>query len=52
MRGAGRAIAAATLLILAGTVNIIYGIGALGDANIFHGGQRSSSPTSTRWAGS
>jgi hypothetical protein len=40
MRGAGRAIFAATLLILAGTVNIIYGIGALGDANIFHGGQR------------
>ena len=40
MRGVGRAIFAATLLILAGTVNIIYGIGALGDANIFHGGQR------------
>ena len=40
MRGVGRAIFAATLLILAGTVNIIYGIGALGDANIFQGGQR------------
>ena len=40
MRGAGRAIFAATLLILAGTVNIIYGIGALGDANIFQNGQR------------
>jgi hypothetical protein len=40
MRGVGRAIFAATLLILAGTVNIIYGIGALGDANIFHNGQR------------
>jgi hypothetical protein len=37
MRGAGRAIAAATLLILAGIVNIIYGIGALGDANAFLG---------------
>jgi hypothetical protein len=40
MRGAGRAIFAATLLILAGAVNIIYGIGALSDANIFHNGQR------------
>ena len=40
MRGVGRAIFAAILLILAGTVNIVYGIGALGDANIFHGGQR------------
>ena len=40
MRGAGRATFAATLLILAGIVNIIYGIGALGDANIFANGQR------------
>ena len=40
MRGAGRATFAATLLILAGIVNIIYGIGALGDANIFQNGQR------------
>jgi hypothetical protein len=40
MRGVGRAIFAATLLIIAGTVNIIYGIGALDNANIFHGGQR------------
>jgi len=40
MRGAGRAIFAATLLIIVGTVNIIYGIGALGDANIFQNGQR------------
>src|SRR5829696_4409952 len=40
MRGAGRAIFAAILLIMAGTVNIVYGIGALGDANIFQGGQR------------
>jgi hypothetical protein len=40
MRGAGRAIFAATLLIIAGTVNIIYGIGALSDANIFQNGQR------------
>jgi hypothetical protein len=35
MRGAGRAVLAATLLLIAGTLNIIYGIGALDDANIF-----------------
>ena len=35
MRGAGRALLAATLLLIAGTINIIYGIGALDDANIF-----------------
>ena len=35
MRGAGRAIFAAVLLLIAGTLNIIYGIGALDDANIF-----------------
>jgi hypothetical protein len=35
MRGAGRAVFAATLLLIAGTLNIIYGIGALDDANIF-----------------
>jgi hypothetical protein len=40
MRGAGRAAFAATLLLIVGTLNIIYGIGALGDANIFAGGQR------------
>ena len=40
MRGAGRAIFAAALLIIAGIVNIVYGIGALDDANIFHNGQR------------
>ena len=31
----GRAIFAATLLLIVGTLNIIYGIGALDDANIF-----------------
>jgi hypothetical protein len=31
----GRALLAATLLLIAGTLNIIYGIGALDDANIF-----------------
>ena len=35
MRGAGRAIFAAILLLIAGTLNIIYGIGALDKANIF-----------------
>jgi hypothetical protein len=35
MRGAGRATFAAILLLIAGTLNIIYGIGALDSANIF-----------------
>ena len=35
MRGAGRVVFAATLLLLVGTINIIYGIGALDGANIF-----------------
>jgi|ERR671923_861599 hypothetical protein len=40
MRGAGRALAAATLLLVVGTLNIIYGFGALDDANIFTNQQR------------
>ena len=35
MRGTGRAKFAAVLLLIAGTLNIIYGIGALDSANIF-----------------
>ena len=35
MRGAGRAVFAGILLTIVGTLNIIYGIGALDDANIF-----------------
>ena len=35
MRGAGRATFAAVLLLITGTLNIIYGIGALDSANIF-----------------
>jgi uncharacterized membrane protein SirB2 len=35
MRGAGRAGFAAALLLIAGMLNIIYGIGALDNANIF-----------------
>ena len=40
MRGAGRAAFAATLLLIVGTLNIIYGIGALDNANIFVDNQR------------
>jgi hypothetical protein len=35
VRGAGRVILAATILLIVGTLNIIYGIGALDGANIF-----------------
>ena len=35
MRGAGRVLFAAVLLLIAGTLNIIYGFGSLDDANIF-----------------
>lgn len=35
MRGAGRAAFAAILLLIAGTLNIIYGIAAIGDASFF-----------------
>jgi len=34
MRGAGRAVFVAILLLILGTLNIIYGIGALSDANV------------------
>jgi hypothetical protein len=40
MRGAGRATFAAFLLLIAGTLNIIYGIGALDSANIFANDKR------------
>jgi hypothetical protein len=35
MRGVGRVAFAGILLLIAGTLNIMYGIGALDDANIF-----------------
>ncbi len=35
MRGAGRVIFAAIMLLIVGTINVIYGIGALDDANYF-----------------
>jgi hypothetical protein len=40
MRGTGRVVFAATLLLIVGTLNVIYGIGALDDANIFVNEQR------------
>ena len=40
MRGTGRVVFAATLLLLVGTLNIIYGIGALDNANIFVNDER------------
>ena len=35
MRGAGRVVFAGIVLLVVGTINIIYGIGALDDANVF-----------------
>jgi hypothetical protein len=35
MRGAGRVVFAALLLLIVGTLNVIYGIGALDNANYF-----------------
>ena len=35
MRGAGRVVFAAILLLVIGTLNVIYGIGAIDDANYF-----------------
>ena len=35
MKGAGRVVFTATLLLIVGTINILYGFGALDDANIF-----------------
>lgn len=35
MKGAGRAVFAAVMLLVVGVINIIYGIGALDNANIF-----------------
>jgi hypothetical protein len=40
MRGAGRVAFAAILLIMVGVLNIVYGIGALDDANYFVGNTR------------
>jgi hypothetical protein len=40
MRGTGRATFAGILLLIGGTLNVIYGIGALDSANIFVGDRR------------
>jgi hypothetical protein len=40
MRGTGRVVFAATMLLIVGSLNIIYGIGALDNANIFANDQR------------
>jgi hypothetical protein len=40
MRGTGRVVFASTLLLIVGTLNVIYGIGALDGANIFAGDTR------------
>ena len=40
MRGRGRVTFTAVLLMIAGAINIIYGIGAISDAKIFVGDQR------------
>jgi len=37
VRGVGRAIFAAILLLVAGTLNIVYGIAAISDANFYSG---------------
>jgi hypothetical protein len=37
VRGVGRAMFAAILLLIAGTLNIIYGIGAISDAHFYAG---------------
>lgn len=64
MKGAGRAVFVAVLLLIAGTLNIIYGIGAASNAHFFAntqfvfsslhtwGGLRSSSASSNSPPGS
>ena len=40
MRGAGRVMFAGTMLLLVGVLNVLYGFGALDEANIFKGDTR------------
>ncbi len=40
MRGAGRVVFAAIMLLIVGTLNLIYGIGALAEAHIYVGDTR------------
>jgi hypothetical protein len=39
MRGVGRAVFAAILLLIAGTLNVVYGIAAVSNAHFFHNTQ-------------
>ena len=39
MKGLGRVLFVAIMLLIAGTLNIIYGIAAVGNAHFFHGTQ-------------
>ena len=47
MRGAGSAVFVAILLLIAGILNIIYGIAAIGNANFFDGTQYAFSTLNT-----
>jgi hypothetical protein len=40
VRGAGRVVFVSVLLLMVGTINIVYGIGALDNANVFAGDTR------------
>lgn len=40
MRGSGRVVFAAVLLLIAGLINVVYGIGAIDGANVFVGDTR------------
>jgi hypothetical protein len=40
MRGHGRVVFAGTLLLIAGTINLLYGVGALDNANVFVNDER------------
>ena len=51
MRGLGRAIFVAILLLIAGTLNVVYGIAAVSNAHFFNSTQFVFS-TSTRGVGS
>ena len=51
-RGAGWLLFAGIMLIVAGTLNIIWGIAAVDNANFFVEARGTSSRTSTPWAGS
>ena len=51
MKGTGRAVFVAVLLLIAGTLNVIYGIGAVSNAHFFDNTQYVFSSVQT-WAGS